>query len=292
MNIKIANRLVKLRKEKGLSQEELADKLGISRQSVSKWERAESSPDTDNLICLAKLYGVSLDELLKDDENLDDLAKKQKEKNDSEEKNEEEDNQSEDKNTTDSTFKKTGIHIGDDGIHCYDKDGNAKVSIDDNGVNIPGIHINISDEDKEKSDFEKFKEFTFSDDKMKRHTLIGIIEGVLSLLSLTAYLLIGFLLNDWLNGIALFFIPFIIGSFVKCISKKRFSEFNISFLVLSIYIFLGTYLGIWHPLWVIFLLIPIYYTILGPIDEYRAKKLFSATKKNNENGDTVIDINI
>ena len=64
MNIEIANRLVQLRREQGLSQEELASKLGVSRQAVSKWERAESSPDTDNLIALARLYGVSLDELL------------------------------------------------------------------------------------------------------------------------------------------------------------------------------------------------------------------------------------
>lgn len=64
MNLEIASRLVKLRKDKGLSQEELADKLGISRQAVSKWERAEASPDTDNLILLARLYEVSLDELL------------------------------------------------------------------------------------------------------------------------------------------------------------------------------------------------------------------------------------
>ena len=61
MNLEIASRLVKLRKEKGFSQEELADKLGISRQAVSKWERAEASPDTDNLILLARLYDVSLD---------------------------------------------------------------------------------------------------------------------------------------------------------------------------------------------------------------------------------------
>lgn len=64
MNIEIANRLVKLRKENNLSQEALANKLGISRQAVSKWERAEASPDTDNLIMLAKIYNVSLDELL------------------------------------------------------------------------------------------------------------------------------------------------------------------------------------------------------------------------------------
>jgi transcriptional regulator with XRE-family HTH domain len=64
MNIDIANRLYELRKRYNYSQEELADKIGVSRQAVSKWERAEASPDTDNLILLAKLYNVSLDELL------------------------------------------------------------------------------------------------------------------------------------------------------------------------------------------------------------------------------------
>lgn len=59
-----ADRLVELRRAFGFSQEELAEKLGVSRQAVSKWERAESSPDTDNLIALARLYRVSLDELL------------------------------------------------------------------------------------------------------------------------------------------------------------------------------------------------------------------------------------
>ena len=64
MNLEIANRLVALRRERGLSQEDLAARLGVSRQAISKWERAESSPDTDNLIALARLYGISLDELL------------------------------------------------------------------------------------------------------------------------------------------------------------------------------------------------------------------------------------
>lgn len=64
MNIEIADRLVQLRRDNGLSQEDLASRLGVSRQAVSKWERAESSPDTDNLIALARLYGISLDALL------------------------------------------------------------------------------------------------------------------------------------------------------------------------------------------------------------------------------------
>ena len=70
MNIEIANRLVNLRKNNNLSQEALAEKLGISRQAVSKWERAEASPDTDNLILLARLYGVSLDELLQTNDEI------------------------------------------------------------------------------------------------------------------------------------------------------------------------------------------------------------------------------
>lgn len=70
MNIEIANRLVNLRKTNNLSQEALAEKLGISRQAVSKWERAEASPDTDNLILLARIYGVSLDELLKTEDEI------------------------------------------------------------------------------------------------------------------------------------------------------------------------------------------------------------------------------
>ena len=64
MNIDIAKRLADRRKRAGFSQESLALELGVSRQAVSKWERSESSPDTDNLIALAQLYGVSLDDLL------------------------------------------------------------------------------------------------------------------------------------------------------------------------------------------------------------------------------------
>ncbi|MEX1307318.1 MAG: helix-turn-helix transcriptional regulator [Eubacteriales bacterium] len=67
MNVETATRLVTLRKRAGLSQEELADRIGVSRQAVSKWERAESSPDTDNLIALAKTYGVRVDDMLNAD---------------------------------------------------------------------------------------------------------------------------------------------------------------------------------------------------------------------------------
>ena len=64
MNIEFSNRLVLLRKQNGYSQDSLASALNISRQAISKWERGEASPDTDNLIALAMLYKVSLDVLV------------------------------------------------------------------------------------------------------------------------------------------------------------------------------------------------------------------------------------
>ncbi len=55
-----------MRKQKGLSQEELAGRLNVSRQTISKWEVGESAPDMDNLVSISELFGVSLDELVLD----------------------------------------------------------------------------------------------------------------------------------------------------------------------------------------------------------------------------------
>ena len=63
------DKLKELRKENKLSQEQLAEKLNISRQAISKWESGKAYPDIDNLILLAKILEVSLDELLIDEKN-------------------------------------------------------------------------------------------------------------------------------------------------------------------------------------------------------------------------------
>ncbi len=64
------NRLYQLRKQKGLSQEELANRLNVSRQTVSKWEVGDSTPDMEKLIAMSDLFDVSLDKLVmgKEDE--------------------------------------------------------------------------------------------------------------------------------------------------------------------------------------------------------------------------------
>lgn len=60
------NKLYNLRKQKGLSQEELANRLNVSRQTVSKWEVGDSTPDMEKLIAISDLFEISLDELVMD----------------------------------------------------------------------------------------------------------------------------------------------------------------------------------------------------------------------------------
>ena len=62
----LADKLIELRKKSGMSQEELADKLGVSRQSVSKWESTQSTPDLNRILQLSEIFSVSTDYLLKD----------------------------------------------------------------------------------------------------------------------------------------------------------------------------------------------------------------------------------
>ncbi|MBQ8311152.1 MAG: helix-turn-helix transcriptional regulator [Clostridia bacterium] len=63
----LADKIIMLRKKKGWSQEELAEQLDVSRQSVSKWEGNLSNPDLDKIIAMSELFGVSTDYLLKDE---------------------------------------------------------------------------------------------------------------------------------------------------------------------------------------------------------------------------------
>lgn len=64
MSIKQGDYLKELRMKKGLSQEKLAEQLGVSRQSVSKWEQGYAVPSSDNVLELSKLYGISADNIL------------------------------------------------------------------------------------------------------------------------------------------------------------------------------------------------------------------------------------
>lgn len=66
--MKLEEKLQLLRKQNGYSQEQLADKLGIARQTISKWETGQSVPELSGLIALSRLYGVTIDRMVKEDD--------------------------------------------------------------------------------------------------------------------------------------------------------------------------------------------------------------------------------
>ena len=268
MNLEIANRLVALRKQNNLSQEALAEKLGISRQAVSKWERAEASPDTDNLIALAKLYHISLDELLKihaDEENLvvNELP-------DGEYTETEQPMGGIDGSTSDTEGNAMhvndgdDVHVGFDGIHVKDRNGEVHVS-------WQGIHVQDKRNDKEVHiDKDGIR---VNRDEMQDHIFSRgkDAELPLGIIALVSYIVIGFCFDLWHPGWLIFFLVPIISTFIHAVRKHNADLFAYPVLVLLVFLYVGLVHFIWHPTWVVFLTIPVYYSITGYIRRTRTK---------------------
>lgn len=79
--MKFNEKLIKLRKEQGLSQEELGEKLNVTRQTVSKWELGETTPEMSKLLEMANVFGVSVDELTNDTEIIKEKRTEEKDSN-------------------------------------------------------------------------------------------------------------------------------------------------------------------------------------------------------------------
>lgn len=226
MNIKTANKLIELRKAHNLTQEELAAKLGVSRQAISKWECSEASPDSDNLIELANIYNVSLDELLDRNEASNVI-------------NDNKDNIHDDAHHNDHYFDAQGRNI-------YFKGDNVVI---DDGTN-PRVY--------------SLQEFTQSYRKM-RHTQY-LVESIYMVMVVLAYILLGLLTEGWLYWYFLFILIPVVSSFIEVIYSKRIIVFNYPCLITAIYCGLGHFLNLWHPLWVLFITIPLFYVVTSIID--------------------------
>ncbi len=269
MNIETANILLGYRKKHKLSQEELAEKIGVSRQAVSKWERAEASPDTDNLILLSEIYGVSLDELLKGE-----LPNKETETEVKEDtQTDTHHNVNGDDDVTyekvDKVSFKNGIHIdakngdkvhiGFNGIHVHDKNG-TKVDIDGKGVfvNEGGKQRVYTDENGN----------VMRDSSFEHHGCGGGTfwhKFPIYIVAIIAFLAWGFsgVYFGWaLSWICFFIIP-LYYSTVDAIYKKNPSHFAFPVLTAAAYILFGFFnvCGGWAFGWIVFLTIPIYYWI-------------------------------
>lgn len=233
MTLDIANRLIEMRKKNGYSQEKLAELLGLSRQAVSKWERAEASPDTDNLILLSRLYGISLDELLNTNAADEEFVKEEKE------------------TEPEAPKKNDYVNISFRGIHVREKNG------DEVHIGWDGIHVR----DK-KNAVDIGKEGVYVDGEeyaWRRET--KWIGGVMMFLTIIAYVLIGSLYDLWHPGWLIFFAVPVVTSLVEAIAHRSAHRFAFPVLVTAGFLCLGFFYGSWHPGWVLFLTVPLYYMI-------------------------------
>ncbi len=260
MNIEIANRLVELRKKNGLSQEELAAKIGLSRQAVSKWERAEASPDTDNLICLAKLYGVSLDELLSTDQSVDEIATEIKEKEPTEESAS--CNRTFTADCPEGKIKVILDPIDDDGDDDDDPDG-AKATI--NGKEV---------ECYRDGDTVYVGSLKGGERKHLWSRIAGLASGIIAIGGTAFYVTCGLLLSSsipfvWASWWTVYMLLLIVPSICSSIGDRRLGPATGAFVGASvaIYILLGFYFGMWGIAWVVFLSIPLWGVVASNVDK-------------------------
>lgn len=255
MNIEIANRLYQYRKQMGLSQEELAERIGVSRQAVSKWERAEASPDTDNLIALSKVYGVTLDQMLTGAQDSAQESAQSTQTSDTAE----DAAAGEQSAQTGFNVNSDGdrVHIGFDGIHVHDKHG-TKVDIDRNGV-----FVNENGEQKVYTDVDGHIHKSASVAAEEQHHKNIWLKLPYPIVTVIAYILFGTLnvMGGWAFGWIVFLTIPLYYTLVEAIIKRKPAIFCYPVLAAMVFLILGFTLGVWHPAWVIFLTIPLFYWI-------------------------------
>ena len=253
MNIEIANRLLEYRKKNGLSQEELAEKLNISRQSVSKWERAEASPDTDNLIELAKIYGITMDDLLNVEKPInfkkEEIVEHVTTKDYVIEINKD-NNFHEDEDDNKIILKKDGVYINYEKTH-------EKSQLD-----YEDLYIKIDGENKKIIEIEDFGKVKPVSTKAKN--IKGIIDGGLILLFVLLYVVLCSLeVADWGKFWIIFVAYPMLTSLVEAIIYKDIRKFSYPIFITVVYLVLGFYFELWHPFWFVFITIPLYYVIIN-----------------------------
>lgn len=260
MNIETANRLLQYRKKSGLSQEELAEKIGVSRQAVSKWERAEASPDTDNLITLARVYGVSLDELL----NVNPEQKKTAPTPEPEAQPEVEPSQSESEpKGKDSVSFRDGIHVNaenGDKVDISFKDGIHVDSADGTHVHIGSGKIHVDDPNHNRS---------YHSDTAP--WIIGLLYIPFPVIITAGFLLWGFSgqAGGWSTAWMSFLTIPLYYSLIDAIRYRDAQRFAFPVLVTLVFLCAGMFYSIWHPTWIVFLLIPVYYMVCSAVNKAR-----------------------
>ena len=286
MGLAMAQRLVDRRKAAGLSQEALAAQLGVSRQAVSKWERSESSPDTDNLIALAALYGVSLDELLYGEAASDADGSEDGSTETVDEAKEAEDSAEHadcgDKPLVDISLargihvidpnKGEEVHVGWNGIHVTNERKGEEVHVGPDGVHVDtleddGHSVHTNDDGTVTIDGETFSSWKEAHDKLDHHgkhfhTKVGRTWNKFPFPALVAlaYLVLGIVYSTWGMGLLLvFLVPvyYAIGDFIDRRHLSKLIECVYPAAAIAWFLYMWLCLEQPHPAWVILITIPV-----------------------------------
>lgn len=286
MDLAMAQRLVDRRKAAGLSQEALAAQLAVSRQAVSKWERSESSPDTDNLIALAALYGVSLDELLYGEAASDADSSEDGSTETVDEAKEAEDSAEHadcgDKPLVDISLargihvidpnKGEEVHVGWNGIHVTNERKGEEVHVGPDGVHVDtleddGHSVHTNDDGTVTIDGETFSSWKEAHDKLDHHgkhfhTKVGRTWNKFPFPALVAlaYLVLGIAYGTWVTGLFLvFLIPvyYALGDFIDQRHLSKLIDVVYSVSAEAWFLYMWLCLEQPHPAWVILITIPV-----------------------------------
>ncbi len=226
MNLFTAKKLTELRKHNSLSQEALAEKIGVSRQAISKWERGEASPDTENLLSLSRIYSVSLDDLL-GDKSAEEIIASAK---------------TQDIPTAEPVKEEKKLY--------------SNAVTDSESSEVPKTNPT-----------EKFTELI--KDEMSDLPAFGkkLLRFPFFLVAIIGYLAIGFSIKRWhptwliFIAIPAYYITAL--AFLQKTEKKMLLTLPVYLYAIIAFLVIGLLFNLWHPAWLVFLAIPLYYWLVA-----------------------------
>lgn len=247
-----------LRKKYNMTQEDLAEYLGVSRQSVSKWETDESYPDTDKIISLCDRFSVTMDSLVRGDLTVDNI--------------------NEESLFSDESIAKNINNI-DSETECSSSKTESKSETDNSNDN--GFVEDNQDSEPEIENGQVFG--SGSENESKAEKIQGAICGITMIIATAVFFFVGVTFGIWHPT----WMSFVCGAFICAVvgiifdirqNKNDAKKISggicgiIMLLCTIVYVLISSFTNLWHPAWVIFVVGGLTCAVIGIIGDLFDKK--------------------
>lgn len=242
MNREIYEKLRALREQSGMTREELAERLRVSPETVAGWENADILPDTESMIAIAGLYGISLDRLF----GLNNAAEQRRS----------------------SAPAEKMSYAEPDNLNSYFKYETA----DESGLPAP-VQGSNPDTGNLPVTESMINEFTNIIDRIRNDKKFykRLMKFPYPLFATGAFLFSGSVFNLWHPAWMLFLTIPLYYTAIPAIHKKNPNIFCYPVLVTLLYLIAGFALNLWHPGWLAFLTVPVYYWAVNFLKDEKNK---------------------